>query len=282
MEETKIRNARVLVVVKAYPNPSRGYQETVCTAGLLDGTRWIRIYPVPYRFLRDEAQYPKYGWIELDLERRYEKDFRPESYRLLRGEQEPIKLIGQIKPTHTGWEERRRHVLALVYTSMSEIIADAYGPEHVSIAVLKPKEIIDVTWTVMEEEEAVEPLAREPELFDDEGSTDQCVRPVRPLPVRFYYVFTTTDGVVRQLMIEDWEIGALYWNCLDRSGDQADAIEKVKAKCLSLARDRDLHLVLGTILRNHRKQYTNPFVIIGLFYPPKVLQYSLFDDQVDP
>jgi hypothetical protein len=40
---------RILVTVKAYPNPSSKYDETVCVAGIdVNSKEWIRLYPVPY------------------------------------------------------------------------------------------------------------------------------------------------------------------------------------------------------------------------------------------
>ena len=77
----ELPNAKVLITVKTYPLPSRSYTELVCTAGLLDGEKWIRMYPIPFRFLQDQKQYPKYAWVNIDLIRNT-KDFRPESYRL--------------------------------------------------------------------------------------------------------------------------------------------------------------------------------------------------------
>lgn len=40
----------VLVTVKAYPNPSRKYGETVCYAGVdLSTGEWIRLFPIPFK-----------------------------------------------------------------------------------------------------------------------------------------------------------------------------------------------------------------------------------------
>jgi hypothetical protein len=50
--------AHILITVKTYPLPSHWYGETVCTAGLLDGEKWVRIYPVSYRLLNDDQMYP--------------------------------------------------------------------------------------------------------------------------------------------------------------------------------------------------------------------------------
>lgn len=144
-----IRNAHVLVAVKAYPNPSRSHIETVCTAGLLEGERWIRIYPVSFRFLQEDSQYPKYGWITLDLQRRF-KDFRPESYMPNKGEQEEILLQSRIPPGKYGWAERKRLLLREVYYSMDELIEKAKGPERISLGMVKPTSIDAVTIEAVE------------------------------------------------------------------------------------------------------------------------------------
>jgi hypothetical protein len=57
----EIPEAKVLITVKTYPLPSRSYTELVCTAGLINGEQWIRIYPVSFRFLHDNDKYPKYS-----------------------------------------------------------------------------------------------------------------------------------------------------------------------------------------------------------------------------
>ena len=47
----------VLVTVKAYPNPSTKYVETVCCAGVdLPTGEWLRLYPIRYRDLEDNKR----------------------------------------------------------------------------------------------------------------------------------------------------------------------------------------------------------------------------------
>ncbi len=71
------------------------------------------------------------------------------------------------------------------------------------------------------------------------------------------------------MMIEDWEIGALFWNSLYRKdGDEQAALEDVKKKYLEEFAEKDLHLFVGTTLKFHAMSAPNPFVIIGVFYPP--------------
>jgi len=76
--------ARVLITVKAAPEPSKTYIDTVCVAGVRlnddDTVEWVRIYPVAFRHLNSEQQFKKFEVIEVDLSRST-KDARSESHR---------------------------------------------------------------------------------------------------------------------------------------------------------------------------------------------------------
>lgn len=64
-----VERKRIFVLVKIYPTVSRRYRETVCTAGILEDGTWIRLYPVPFRLMKDEKKYKKYTWINVDVEK---------------------------------------------------------------------------------------------------------------------------------------------------------------------------------------------------------------------
>ncbi|HEX3640848.1 MAG TPA: hypothetical protein VHV10_06125, partial [Ktedonobacteraceae bacterium] len=102
-------------------------------------------------------------------------------------------------------------------------------------------------------------------------------------PYKYSYRFLTAGDIKpRTLMIEDWEIGMLYWRCLERSnGDERRANDLVKQKYFDdFCVKKDIHLFLGTTLQYHLRS-PNPFVIIGVFVPPKltesIKQQTLFD-----
>lgn len=274
-----IPQARVLITVKTYPTPSSSYGELVCTAGLLNGESWIRIYPIPFRFLQDGQQYPKYSWITLDLERRTQ-DFRPESYRPRRGIDEPIQVDGVLS-TQNAWAGRKSYVLNDVFTSMQELITLAQGESHKSLATLKPAEIVDFVIEEVDRDWSEKVLAQnqQGDIFEtnDRGEM-QSRQIVRKLPYKYSYRFLSEgDNQPRTLMIEDWEIGALFWNCLrDTDGDEAAANSLVRQKYFdTFVEQNDVYLFLGTTLRHHHVS-RNPFVIIGVFYPPRTPQLPLF------
>jgi hypothetical protein len=273
----KLPKARVLITVKTYPTPSRSYKELVCTAGLLDGEKWIRIYPVPFRFLDDNQKYPKYSWVELDLVRRT-RDFRPESYSPRLGIDERINILSTISTgSARDWAGRKQYVLKEVFTSMTELIQLAKGPIKKSLATLKPARIVDFIIKEDEREwkkEWVDQL-RQLNMFDLSNTGGQ-PKVVKKLPYKFFYrFFSEGDKEPRTMMIEDWEVGALFWNCLSgTSGDEQAALKQVKHKYLDQFSEKDLYLFVGTTLKHHNRS-RNPFVIIGVFYPPKTNQLSL-------
>ena len=59
---------RVLLTVKAYPEVSKKYGETVCLAGITEEGDFIRLYPVPFELFRSR-KLPKYSWIEVECAR---------------------------------------------------------------------------------------------------------------------------------------------------------------------------------------------------------------------
>jgi len=78
-------------------------------------------------------------------------------------------------------------------------------------------------------------------------------------------------------MIEDWEIGQLFWRSLRKyDDDEIRACEAVKKKFLdNFAKTKDIYFFLGTTQVHHFKS-KNPFVIIGIFYPKPIKQLELF------
>ena len=94
---------KILIAVKTYPIPSAKYDELVCTAGVTEDGRFIRLYPVNFRDLPYSQQYKKYQWIEVQAEKHSGRDSRKESYR----PQHDAPLVpGEWIGTDDGWAQR--------------------------------------------------------------------------------------------------------------------------------------------------------------------------------
>lgn len=273
---------KVLITVTTYPLPSRSYDELVCTAGVLEDGSWIRIYPVPLSFLIDLKQggkikAVKYTWFELELNKRKD-DFRPESHSPKHYDFKDMKILARLD-TKSNWLERKKYCLANVYTSMNQLIQDSKAPKNISIATFKPTKI--KKFDIDEDERDWKPVWKELRnqlrLFQPNNRTNPS-KMIPKVPYKFYYKFSDSEGKESRLMIEDWEIGALYWNCLKQSnGDEKVALQKVKEKYSDdFINNKELFLFLGTTKEWHQRRAKNPFVIIGVFYPKKENQLRLF------
>lgn len=271
---------KVLITVTTYPLPSRSYDELVCTAGVLETGEWIRIYPVPLKFLRGlrsngKIESFKYNWIELDLNKRTD-DFRPESHSPASYGFADLETFGKIG-TDSNWATRKKYCTVNVYTNLTKLIADSQKPKNVSLATFKPKEIIafEIEDDAREWKDEWKEIRKQGDLFEQEKSPEIVIP---KLPYKFYYRFKDEVGTESRLMIEDWEIGALYWNCLKAAeGIEKIALEKVREKYeRDFLKEKDIYLFLGTTKEWHMRRAKNPFVIIGVFYPKKETQTKLF------
>lgn len=281
---------RILVSVMTYPSLSDKHFETVCTAGFREDGSWIRIFPVPYRVLlgRDESKrYHKWQWIEVDLEQNLAHDKRRESYHIK--DINSLKLLDRIDEKRVNWDLRTSWVLKnkKVYNDMSDLLEDTKR-DNTSLAVLKPSSILDVVCTKEDMSKFQEKLKRQEDkyraelfqmkLFEDEFEMSETFQFAEKVPYKFSYVFTTEDGKQRKLMIEDWEIGMLYRKMFQRYQNEEVACQKVREKYLKMA-EEDLYLFLGTSYEWHMKNAPDPYLIIGVFAPPKPKedgQLSLF------
>ena len=263
---------KVLIAVKTYPALSSKYDELVCTAGFLENGNWIRIFPIPFRKLEYDKRYSKYDWVEIDLTKNT-GDFRPESYKP-RSIENVFTVVDHIE-THNNWQHRKDIVLKKVYTNLTHLIAEAKDKRiATSLATFKPTEILEFTIEPVEREWDKEKLAtlkakaQQLHLFQNAENPFEVVN---KLPFKFSYRFKDDEGTLSKLMIEDWEIGALYWKMLakyDGHDRETKACEDVRKKYWDdFALTKDLHLFLGTVYESHAKNYPNPFVIIGTFHP---------------
>ncbi|MCH8148727.1 MAG: hypothetical protein IH987_12145 [Planctomycetes bacterium] len=260
-----MQKLKVLITVKTYPIPSSKYDELVCTAGVTEDGDFIRLYPINFRDLPYSKQYKKYQWIEVMAEKHRGRDARKESYR---PDSETLTILGEPIPTKPGdWSERAKYALANKAQSLEELI-DRQKDDRTSLGIFRPKKIRDL---VIERTDSqwnprfLEAL-KQSRLWEDRKVTKQ---PPRKVPFKFSYRFECDDERCKgnhKMMIEDWEVGALYWRLIDKGANPDEAAAKVQAKFLDdlCGPNKDTHFYVGTILA-HPKSW----VVIGVFYPKK-------------
>lgn len=264
---------KVLITVKTYPHPSKGYKELVCTAGITEQGEWVRLYPIDYRYRPRNQQFTKYQWIEVDLfPSGTGNDRRKESRKPVL---ETIRALGEPLSTKEGWRERRKIIDQLPTYTVNQL-KDLYALERISLGVVKPKRVIDLK---------IEPANPDwkPEwqlLFDQLTLFGPVQKPLRKIPYKFSYVFECEDSTKpHNAMIEDWELGTLWLKEAARLGDEEQAALSVRKKFFNVLCNEkiDTHFFMGT-----RFPY-NTWLVLGVFWPPKLtnpqpdlIQGSLF------
>jgi hypothetical protein len=95
---TKEKN---LIWGKTYAELSKKHIETVCTAGVLESGKPVRLYSITYRYLND-GQFTLYQWITADIQKN-PHDTRPESYKI---DCDSIRVVELVPATQDECGER--------------------------------------------------------------------------------------------------------------------------------------------------------------------------------
>lgn len=256
-----MESLRVLITVKTYPIPSKSHDELVCTAGVTEDGRWIRLYPINFRDLPFSQQYKKYQWITVSAERHTGRDSRKESYR---PDCTSLVLGDEIETKRGDWSQRARYVLQHPAKSMEDLW-DQKDADRTSLGVFKPAEVFDLEVSDDDREwkDAFLQELRQARLFETRGVS---MEPPRKVPFKFHYRFRCDDSRCKanhRMQIEDWEVGALFWKMVAKGLTEAQAAEAVKQKFLNelCGPGKDTWFFVGTILAH------GTWVVIGVFYP---------------
>jgi len=256
---------KVLITVMTYPYPSRKHQETVCTAGITESGKWVRLYPIDYRYRPEHQKFRKWQWIEVALAPwGYGADQRVES-------REPdlstLRILGEPIPTTHAWRERSALMDPLPHHTVKELEA-LYDSSRISLGIVRPKRVLDLKVTPVEREWApkYQALWSQLRLFGEQ-------KPLRKIPYKFQYVFECEDSdKPHQVMNEDWELGVLFLKERDKKGSEQEAVRSVRHNFLEIMcrEDRDTRFFMGT------RHPFNEWLVIGTFWPPKQRQQNLF------
>ncbi|MFD0658396.1 hypothetical protein [Thermocatellispora tengchongensis] len=164
---TQFERMKILITVKAAPNPSATYGETVCVAGLrldLDRPGWVRLYPINYRELDGDSRFRKYDVVNL-YAKPSANDPRVESWR--------PRIDSFVVEKHLdGWSKRMPYIGDYIEESMCGLIADVKErPPARSLAAVRPAEILALDiephpgWTRAEQDK-IDQYVRQLDLYD--------------------------------------------------------------------------------------------------------------------
>jgi hypothetical protein len=249
---------RVLITVRTYPVPARKGVEVSCTAGITDDGNWIRLFPIPWRFLDKDKRFRKYQYIEARVAKS-QSDVRPESYEI---DIDSINILPESVPSDNKWEARKVKIFPLKTQSLCFLQSERDRNKQPTLGFFKPRVIngfrIKPTNTKWTEEE----LARlkQYSLFNNAPLTQ-----LEKIPHDFYYEFICDEPNCHghTLSCTDWEMGALYRKCKYKYGINWEQKFRDTFET-KIILGKDTHFFVGT-LRTHPSEW----IIVGLFYPPK-------------
>jgi len=262
---------QVLITVKTYPTPSEKYQETVCTAGITSTGEWIRLYPIRFRHLDGDKQYPLFSWIEVDV-KKSEQDSRPESYHV---DPDSLKIIRRLDPKK-DLSEKRKVILPLLQTSI-EALDEKYIFNKTSLGIIKPHRIedfiieqTDTDWTPAQKYKL-----NQESFFDRPEQIKQLEKVPYNFSFRYYCNESGCKGHTQR--ITSWEINQAYRNYVRRYRSEKEALKKLKEKYLGFySGNQDGYFFVGTTW-----PYPS-FIIIGHFsYPIKNIKGINKTNQTD-
>jgi hypothetical protein len=257
---------RILIWGKTYPELSSKYLETVCTAGVTESGRPVRLYPIPYRYLTE--QFSKYQWITASISKN-QGDARPESYKI---DWDSIECGEEIPTTTDEWGKRAQMLFgndSWQFETM-EKLQDAQKADGKSIGVVVPRQIRKVDIVGRDEaeiksfDEKVRVLklrlyAQRAQLTLFEQAVPPEMKNLEFLKARIHihWLCNSPECKGHKMQVLDWEVCELQ----RRLGDDA-ALKKVR-EITDLSRFA-LRFFLGNLFL-----HPHNFMIVGLWYPKR-------------
>jgi hypothetical protein len=198
------------VLVKALPQPSRTYGETVCCAGITAEGQWKRLFPVRFRHLSGDSSFSRWDWVRFGY-RPPTRDKRVESCHVF----EDSIAVEEALPS----EERSRLLTPLITGSAIEAAKlgrslTLIRPKNTRF-IAKRKSVADLA----EEREAYKAAAKQTSIFDKE------LAELEPSRFDFRFQFDDASGH-HDYQNGDWETHVMFWKWQERYGEK-DALERM-------------------------------------------------------
>lgn len=248
---------RALIVVRTYPTPAKHGVEVSCTAAITDQGEWLRLFPVPYRFLDSDKRFRKYQWVEISVTKA--RDQRPESYKL---DSSSIKIISDPLPTANEWQARKDIIFPLKAHCLCCIQNERDDKGYPTLGIFRPKVIERLiikpetqTWTQRQLA-----ILRQGHLFQRAPTVE-----LEKIPYSFRYQFRCDEDSCsgHTMICTDWEMGESWRRWSKDYGAEWEAKFRQRYETEMIER-YDTHFYVGTI-----HKHPSTWIIVGLFYPMK-------------
>lgn len=252
----ELLNDEAFVIVKAAPRRSEKFGETVCCAGIDRNGRWVRLYPIAFRYLDGPQKFKRWDHIRYRWSKPKD-DIRIESRRV---DPNSIEVLHPLKQS-----TRNPLVARCAVTSLNRELEEGR-----SLAMLKC-EILDF-WPEKNSDEMIRKndsvlaqLRAQNDLFKPASSAI----PLRSCPYSFKYRYRCDDGV-REGTCQDWETEQTFFRHLRDDASERAALDWMIEKFGVEYPQKGMALAMGT----HRR-WKDQWLINGVIRLDEQPQFSL-------
>jgi hypothetical protein len=253
---------RVLITVKAAPNPSDRYGETVCVAGFNtapDSPGWVRLYPINFRELGVQESFKKYDVVEVDAVPA-RQDPRHESWR---PRMNTLRVTGHLK----DWKARKPWLEPFVEGSMCSLFQNCKRSASAkSLALVRPRKVLSLDieqhpgWTP-DQQNKIDQYVTQEQLFQER---DRTPLEAPRFQARYRYLCQESNCNGHRQGVLDWEFVALQRRLRDL--DDELAMQQLRSRFFDMmcAGKRAPAFYVG----NQAKR-AHVFSVLGVYYPER-------------
>ena len=242
---------RACILVKAYPQASQKYEETVCVAAVTDDHRLLRLYPIRFRHLPKEKRFTRFDTIEVEMTRATE-DPRPESYRI---KEDTLRVV--LPHDKTSPASRARLWRPCVVSSLDRLEQEQRETGR-SLGIICPDEAsLKFTYEpIGRASEDAQETARS--VYVQQSLLEPDLKSLPEPEFVFRYRFTCA-GRAHNMQLHDWETETTFHKYRNRYGSTERALEKMVEYYQEIVPNRSPHLIMGNM---HKRPYQ--FIVIGV------------------
>ncbi len=265
--DLSLEEKEILLVVKTYPERSKKYGNTVCTAGILkDSNTWVRIYPINFNSYNAKPL-KKFVFFKAQIKKNTKEMLRRKESFKIRDSTIEITNKDLVDPKKKGVWDKRRNILIKTLSDSVEILKKKANEDRTSLGLIKPK-IDSVKFRLKKPIEKIDIDIAESIQINLFGEKLKKVDKIENI---FYYSFNCygENCSGHNMICTDWELLESFRKWRNQYINPVHLEEKLKERYEDWMKNRDLYFILGT----HNR--FNTWFIIGLFYPPKRKDLSL-------
>ena len=248
--------SEAIILVKAAPQVSATYGETVCCAGVTLKKEWVRLYPVTFRSLEDAQKFGRWDRVKFRWTKPKSGDNRKESLRV---DQQSLEITGDLSK-----RERESFLAPLEVTSLQK-----EAEKGNSLALLRPS-IKKFYWEKKSDSEINEEIEKFKKIQDQKDLFfTKVLLPYAPCPYVFKYQYSIEDGE-REGTCQDWEIEATFYKWKKLYGEEQALAEMNRVFGEEFPK-KGVVFAMGT-----HSRFPDTWLINGVIRLDEIRQQSLF------